>query len=313
VGSSVSTQEIRIYHTSDWEPNQGGESRKDNWQSTRLRREYLFDELDDMLTRILETPPHILLLAGDLFEGSKIYGSVLADWTREQYERLLDRLVSLQKKHVHIFYALGSHDIAAWRSTPGWRWWTEFPGTILGRPEGEILRNVEVGGHTVIVLGFGSLGGSFEQKGSRKGDKARRQIYAGHIDGFLRDSHEWSDSPTILISLSYYKYGSWWRDKPVHYVALGGLETGVHKIKADGARRSRKNLREPFRTALGWGVIQGPPVGFSPRHKYPRIFSITEIVLRKGNQRWTASEPQFLHPVKLTKVCWNYVETADGA
>ena len=235
-------QTIRFIHTSDWEPNQFPNPRKSELEKVRGIRSRLFSSCRKMLEGIRTFKPDILLLSGDLFEGNTLYGDDLADWTRGQFEALLGVLKSMREEGGAIYYSMGSHDFGAWKRTPGWRFWTEFPGAVSGQPFGELFEHEKA---RVVI--FGGLGGVAAGKKSR--GKTIGSLYRKGLE-YWSEKLRGSDKPTIAVSASDRPFGRSWFKWNFNYVALGGLE-------GPGSRRGSR--RVPVRTEGKAVCLQGCP------------------------------------------------------
>ena len=238
----MQSQIIRFIHTSDWEPNQFPNPRKFELEKVRGIRSRLFSSCGKMLEGIRSYKPDILLLSGDLFEGNTLYGDDLADWTRGQFEILLSLLQAIRDGGTDIYYSMGSHDYAAWRRTPGWRFWTEFPGAVSGWPFGELFEHEKA---RIVV--FGGLGGAAADMKIRGKTQGKR---------YLKGLEYWSerlrgsDRPVIALSAADRPFGRAWFKWSFNYVALGGLE-------GPGSRRGSR--RAPVRTEGKTICLQGCP------------------------------------------------------
>jgi hypothetical protein len=235
---------IKVFHTSDWEANpRQGSLRKANWSALVLQREKLCGKLRSMIDKIAERTPDLLLLSGDLFEGTALRGGSkeeeerLMKPTRDLYMDCILRPLKRLASSTEIIWTFGSHDCRAWSALPGWEFWQEFPGRMYSVPYGELARETRPRKAGVTVVAFGGLDATkndqlwpegtepWKRPGARPRQKTARTGKWHYEKGIAAWSEELSAARGPLIAVSPTRSLSGLLDKgPFCYVALGGLQ-----------------------------------------------------------------------------------------
>jgi hypothetical protein len=194
-----------------------------------------------MLTLIRERKPDLLLLSGDLFEGTQLHGrsenedtGIMAP-TRQLYlDCILTPLIQLAET-VEIVWTFGSHDCRAWNATPGWEFWRRFPGRMVSVPYGEEIALQPARGLPVRLVAFGGLDATKNDRLWPEGTVPRMrdgvQGSAGRTGGNLyrKGIRHWSKRlegekrACIAISPTARPTGPY-DESPFVYIALGGLQ-----------------------------------------------------------------------------------------